>query len=112
MTPHQRDKLEAVRSAPVAVLLAPAGGGKTFVAIQRVVEVLHEATDVNVLFVARNEALALFFCKWLVIATRKSAEHVVERIHVLVAPFSSPRRVRVQTVGGRRRLVFGDSRVD
>ena len=31
---------------------------------------------------------------------------------MLVAPFSSPRRVRVETVGGRRRLVFGDSRVD
>ena len=87
LTMHQREKLTEVRAAKVAVLLAPAGGGKTFVAVQRVVQVLSEATGATVLFVARNEALALFFCKWLVIATRKSAEHVVERIHVLVAPF-------------------------
>ncbi|KAH8052729.1 hypothetical protein JL722_9860 [Aureococcus anophagefferens] len=33
LTPHQREKLDAVR-ARVAVLTAPAGGGKTFVAIQ------------------------------------------------------------------------------
>ena len=69
LTPHQREKLEALRNVPVAVLLAPAGGGKTFVAIQRVVEVLHEDPDAPVLFVARNEALALFFCKWLVVAS-------------------------------------------
>ena len=102
-----------MRGAKVAVLLAPAGGGKTFVAVQRVVQVLNEDPDATVLFVARNEALALFVCKWLVVASRKSAEHVVERVHVLVAPFSSgPRCVRVEALGGRRRLVFGESRVD
>ena len=114
LTPHQREKLsrkcEEQRSR---CLLAPAGGGKTFVAVQRVVQVLNEDPDATVLFVARNEALALFVCKWLVVASRKSAEHVVERVHVLVAPFSSgPRCVRVEALGGRRRLVFGDSRVD
>jgi hypothetical protein len=113
LTMHQREKLEAVRRASVAVLLAPAGGGKTFVAVQRVVQVLNEDPDATVLFVARNEALALFVCKWLVVASRKSAEHVVERMHVLVAPFSSGQRcVRVEELGGRRRLVFGDSRAD
>ena len=74
---------------------SPAGGGKTFVAIQRFVDVLNEDPDATVLFVARNEALALFVCKWLVVASRKSAEHVVARVHVLVAPFSNgPRRAR------------------
>ena len=100
LTPHQREKLEAVRCASVAVLLAPVGGGKTLVAIQRVVEVLNEGPDATVLFVARNTALALFFCKWPVVASRKSAEHVVKRVHVLVAPFKGgPRHVRVE---GRR----------
>jgi len=100
LTPHQREKLEAVRCASVAVLLAPASGGKTFVAIQRVVEVLNEGPDATVLFVAQNTALAFFFCKWLVVASRKSAEHVVKRVHVLVAPFKGePRHVRVE---GRR----------
>ena len=44
LTPHQREKLEEVRAAKVAVLLAPAGGGKTFVAIQRMLQVLHGPT--------------------------------------------------------------------
>ena len=96
LTMHQREKLTEVRGAKVAVLLAPAGGGKTFVAVQRVVQVLNEDPAATVLFVARNEALALFVCKWLVVASRKSAEHIVKRVHVLVAPFSSgPRCVRV-----------------
>ena len=112
LTMHQREKLTEVRGAKVAVLLAPAGGGKTFVAVQRVVQVLNEDPDATVLFVARNEALALFVCKWLVAASRKSVEHVVERVHVLVAPFSSgPRCVRVEALGGRRRLVLDETRV-
>ena len=38
---------------------------------------------------------------------------VVERVHVLVAPFSSgPRCVRVETVGGRQRLMLGEKRCD
>ena len=96
LTPHQREKLEEVRAAKVAVLLAPAGGGKTFVAIQRVVELLNEDPAATVLFVARNKALALFVCKWLVVASRKAVSRIVERVHVLVAPFEDgPRRVRV-----------------
>ena len=112
LTLHQREKLEQVRGAKVAVLLAPAGGGKTFVAIQRVMQVLNEDPDATVLFVARNKALALFACKWLVVASRKSADRIVSRVHVLVAPFSSPRRVCVETVGSRQRIVFRDSHFD
>ena len=44
LTPHQREKLTEVQGADVAVLLAPAGGGKTFVAIQRMLQVLHGPT--------------------------------------------------------------------
>ena len=100
LTPHQREKLKELRAANVAVLLSPAGGGKTFLAIQRVLEELRGDAGAVVLFVARNTALALFVCKWLVAASRKSAERVVKRVHVLVAPFEDgPRRVRVD---GRR----------
>ena len=89
-----------MRSATVAVLLSPAGGGKTFLAIQRVLEELRGDAGAVVLFAARNTTLALFVCKWLVVASRKSAKHVVDRVHVLVAPFEDgPRRVRVE---GRR----------
>ena len=105
LTPHQCKVLDVVRREPVAVIIAPAGGGKTFVAIQRVLEELRGDTSSLVLFAARNTALALFFCKWLVTASRKSAEHVVHRVHVLVAPFKTgPRRVRVEG----RRLVLED----
>ncbi|CAH0363824.1 unnamed protein product [Pelagomonas calceolata] len=100
LTPHQREKLKELRAANVAVLLSPAGGGKTFLAIQRVLEELRGDAGAVVLFAARNVALALFVCKWLVVASRKSAKHVVDRVHVLVAPFEDgPRRVRVE---GRR----------
>ena len=110
LTPHQREKLQEVRAANVAVLLSPAGGGKTFLAIQRVLEELRGDTSAVVLFVARNTALALFVCKWLVYASQASADRIVDRIHVLVAPFEDgPRRVRVEAAGARRRLSLGSA---
>ena len=106
LTPHQREKLKELRAATVAVLLSPAGGGKTFLAIQRVLEELRGDAGAVVLFAARNIALALFVCKWLVVASRKSAKHVVDRVHVLVAPFEDgPRRAASKGAAraGRRR---------
>ena len=50
------------RSARAVLLTAPGGGGKTFVAIARAAEALDRGG--HVLFAARAEALALFFCKW------------------------------------------------
>ena len=113
LTPHQRNQLEALRDATVAVLLAPAGGGKTFVAVQRVLHVLNSDPNAVVLFTARTDALALFACKWLVIASRKSADRIVSRIHVLVAPFArGPRSVRVEATDGRQNLVFDETRAE
>ena len=113
LTPHQRNQLEALRDATVAVLLAPAGGGKTFVAVQRVLHVLNSDPNAVVLFTARTDALALFACKWLVIASRKSADRIVSRIHVLVAPFArGPRSVRVEATDGRQKLVFDETRAE
>ncbi|KAH8048083.1 hypothetical protein JL722_12676 [Aureococcus anophagefferens] len=108
LTPHQREKLDAVRAARVAVLTAPAGGGKTFVAIQLAREVLQEAPSSRVLFVSRNQALALFVVKWLVAAKRTSAQRVADRIDVLVAPFGrGPRQIRVKRPScGREMLVL------
>ncbi|KAH8096297.1 glutamine deamidase [Aureococcus anophagefferens] len=109
LTPHQRQKLEASKRADASLLLAPAGGGKTFVAIQRMLEVL-DAGGERVLFVARNASLAFFAAKWLVVASRTSAAAVVDRLRVLVAPFErGPRRLRATaTLDGEalvRRLV-------
>ena len=103
LTEHQREKLENVRREPVAVLLAHAGAGKTFFAIQRMAQVLNSDPRAVLLFVARNTALAFFVCKWLVYASQASADRIIDRIHVLVAPFEDgPRRVRVEAAGARR----------
>ena len=107
LTAHQKDRLAEVRDAVVSVLLAPAGSGKTFVAVQRMAEVLNSDPKAKVLFVARNTALALFACKWLVAASR-AAQRIVERVHVLVDPFlEGPRRVSVLIDGARLRLAPG-----
>ncbi|KAH8093689.1 hypothetical protein JL720_4839 [Aureococcus anophagefferens] len=104
LTRHQRAKLGDVRTAPRC--LAPAGGGKTFVAIQRALEVLH--ANQMVLFVSKNSALALFVVKWLVVASRTSARRVAARVRVLVAPFErGPLEIRVEEAGGRQRLAIG-----
>jgi len=106
LTAHQKDRLAEVRDAVVSVLLAPAGSGKTFVAVQRMAEVLNSDPKAKVLFVARNTALALFACKWLVAASR-AAQRIVERVHVLVDPFlEGPRRVSVLIDGARLRLAL------
>ena len=106
LTAHQKDKLTDVRDAVVSVLLAPAGSGKTFIAVQRMAEVLNSDPKAKVLFVARNTALALFACKWLVAASR-AAQRIVERVHVLVDPFlEGPRRVSVMIDGARLRLAL------
>ncbi|KAK7240524.1 hypothetical protein SO694_00111045 [Aureococcus anophagefferens] len=108
LTRHQREKLGDVRAARYALLLAPAGGGKTFVAIQRALEVLHE--NRFVLFVSKNSALALFVVKWLVVASRTSARRVADSVRVLVAPFErGPLEIRVEEAGGRQRLAIGGS---
>ena len=110
LTEHQREKLETVRREPVAVLLAHAGAGKTFFAIQRMAQVLNSDPRAMLLFVARNTALAFFVCKWLVYASQASADRIVDRVHVLVAPFEDgPRRVRVEAAGARRRLSLGSA---
>ena len=54
LTEHQREKLETVRREPVAVLLAHAGAGKTFFAIQRMAQVLNSDPRAMLLFVARK----------------------------------------------------------
>lgn len=66
LTPHQSDKLaECDRLEGDVHLRAPAGAGKTFVALHRALDVLRRSPSDSVLFVARNEALAYFAASWL-----------------------------------------------
>ncbi|KAH8055803.1 hypothetical protein JL722_8156 [Aureococcus anophagefferens] len=53
-------------------------------------------------------ALALFVVKWLVVASRTSAQRVADRVRVLVAPFErGPLEIRVEEADGRQRLAIG-----
>ena len=66
MTPHQREKLRDIRGMSSVHLSAPAGAGKTFVAVQRVLEVLMEDNGHRVLYVAPSRELVYHFLQWMV----------------------------------------------
>ena len=114
LTAHQRRALVQTRGARAVLLTAPAGGGKTFVAIARAVEALDEGG--YVVFAARAEALVLFFCKWLTLRLESSRGRVAvsklfdEKLRVVVgAEFSDLWTVGVE--GGRLELAV-DKRGD
>ena len=114
LTAHQRRALVQTRGARAVLLTAPAGGGKTFVAIARAVEALDEGG--YVVFAARAEALVLFFCKWLTLRLESSRGRVAvsklfdEKLRVVVgAEFSDLWTVGVE--GDRLELAV-DARGD
>ena len=65
LTPHQQHALEECGDDEHAHLMAPAGAGKTFVALHQVLRLLTSRPDAVALFVARNAALATFAAAWL-----------------------------------------------
>ena len=119
----------AVRAAPTHVhLRAPAGAGKTFVALHRALAVLtrpiaagasadtrtgvNEGDGGRVLFVARNEALGLFAASWLARRAPRGAarRRLLSRLDVLCEPFGhGPRRVALR---GARRVALRPPRGD
>ena len=79
-------------------LRAPAGAGKTHWGLHRAHAEIERGA--NVLFCARNEALALFACRWIY----RRCHAGLERFFVLVDPFAEgPRRARRE--GDALRLV-------
>lgn len=87
LTDHQRDKL--AECASNVHLMAPAGAGKTFVALHLALQTLHIQDDAAVLFVARNEALSIFAGTWVAkrVHTRKKRSQLLARLHLLHEPF-------------------------
>ena len=96
LTAHQHAKLRECRTSPYVHLMAPAGAGKTFVANNRIREVLEADRDAVVLFVARNEALCVFVAHWLCRRLQNSMQRLrmLRRVHLLFAPLA----VGVRTV--------------
>ncbi|KAJ1484036.1 hypothetical protein T484DRAFT_1798189, partial [Baffinella frigidus] len=99
LTAHQDEKKDAVLRADDVHLFAPAGAGKTFVALHCILLALSQHPTNKILFVVRNEALALFVIKWLcarfegAVATRS----MLERLHLLYQPCEDgPRAVELE----------------
>ena len=68
LTPHQKLKLKECREAGTTKHIhvrAPAGAGKTFIALYLMLRTIEQNTTKNVLFVAPSLALSLFVMKWL-----------------------------------------------
>ena len=69
-------------------LMAPAGGGKTFVGVHRVLSLLRSDRRAHVLWVARNKALCMFVARWVALRTPNALLQVdaLQRLHFLFAP--------------------------
>ena len=96
-------KLKEMEGLDDVHLSAPAGAGKTFVAVQHVLEHLNTHPSARLLYVAPSESLGLHFIRWLSmrLASRTSAhrhhsepalvqsriQQVLSRITLLHSPF-------------------------
>ena len=110
LTPHQEKQLELCHGHADVHVRAPAGAGKTFIALHMMLEILLGAADSYVLFVAKTRALGLFIAKWLTnrlpqeqLAGEATGErlHLLERLHV-VAPAAGGRLSRSDRPRGVR----------
>ena len=81
MTQHQQDQFRNIDGKKIALLLSPAGGGKTFVAVQCMLKTIQNGN--RILFVARNKPLALLVVKWLILASGKSESTVIGSVSIL-----------------------------
>jgi hypothetical protein len=104
LTLHQQERLQQCRERPDANvhLRAPAGAGKTFVALELLIEALQKCacqdteanvqTSSHVLYMASNEAMAVFMPKWIYTRLGSTeAEELLPWLHILYpTPPESP----------------------
>eukprot|EP00435_Cladocopium_sp_Y103_P021402 s3795_g5.t1 len=94
LTQHQKEKLENIedllRNGAVR-LSAPAGAGKTFVAVQCACNKITKRSEGLVLFAAPSIGLGLYFFQWLAqrCARDLSLENVLNRIVLMTWPYES-----------------------
>ena len=106
LTSHQLEKMKECLNADYVHLQAPAGAGKTFVALNRVLELLYEEKEARALFVARNAALCYFVIRWVCRRVRNTLQRLLmlQRLDVLFEPFSmGPQAVQLER--GRIQMV-------
>ena len=81
LTEHQEDRLKQMNGMRKIHLFAPAGTGKTFLAIHHLFELLRIKPSASVLYVAPSEALGLHFLQWLVARLAPKATDSVAEVH-------------------------------
>ena len=93
LTKHQQLKLLECKGHQSVRVEAPAGGGKTFIALHEMLGILQlespvEGENAAVLFVAPHEALAVFVASWIGIRLGKyTRDEVLRQLWVLFLPF-------------------------
>ena len=98
LTPHQKEKLQNISRFADVHLSAPAGAGKTFVAVQRVLDVLDSAPAARVLYVAPTVELTYHFLQWILVRhsfqaedgvlSLSSMQELLSRVVVLHKPYT------------------------
>jgi hypothetical protein len=103
LTSHQQQKLAECDGHADIHLAAPAGAGKTMIAIQRVLQALDSAPAATVIFVARNTALCFFVARQVARhfrgARRRSS---LRRLHLLHEPLDTASVQRAAIRDGSR----------
>ena len=97
LTPHQRKCLREIDHFDAVHLSAPAGAGKTFVAVQRVIDLLRGDASARVLYVSYTTELVYYFIQWLVVRLTSQLQseswneicNLLARLVVLKRPFRS-----------------------
>ena len=100
LTCHQRERLRAMKGSDMVHLFAPAGAGKTFVAVERVIDALNPEADEptpRVLYVAATVELIYYFVQWLAvrIVSQKKDLELLSALVMLFKPYKSLLRLRM-----------------
>ncbi|CAE7354175.1 PUB13, partial [Symbiodinium necroappetens] len=100
LTCHQRERLSVIRGSDMVHLSAPAGAGKTFVAVERVIDALNPGADEpapRVLYVAATVELIYYFVQWLAVRIRSQKKdlELLSALVVLFKPYKNLLRLRM-----------------
>ncbi|CAE7246869.1 PUB12 [Symbiodinium sp. CCMP2592] len=113
LTRHQRERLSVIRGSDMVHLSAPAGAGKTFVAVERVIDALNPAADEpapRVLYVAATVELIYYFVQWLAVRIESQRKDVglLSGLLVLFKPYKQLLQLRMPAVLQEGRIEFDD----
>ncbi|CAE7928198.1 ANK1, partial [Symbiodinium necroappetens] len=100
LTCHQRERLSTIKGSDMVHLFAPAGAGKTFVAVERVIDALNPGADEpapRVLYVAATVELIYYFVQWLAvrIVSQKKDLELLSALVMLFKPYKKLLRLRM-----------------